>query len=104
MQTGNLKAGDRAYNMTVQTYTQSTQVTVQKGCFAFMFTNLGGANANVNGMVIFPPTGPGLLGDSRSISAHKSDIYKGNITLAIDPAGPTPLVEIVQLFYADYQT
>ncbi len=105
MQPGFLVPGDRAYNITVQTYSESKQVTVQRGCFAIMFTNLGDSIASVNGMTIFPSATPATtMGDSRSIGGHKSDIYRGNITLSVTPGGITPLVEIVQLFYSDYQS
>lgn len=92
----------RQYNMDVQTYSESQTVTVTKGCFAFMFTNLGDRVASVNGMVIFPSATPTTsLGDSRTISGHELDVYSGNINLAFTGAGAAPLVEIVQLFYID---
>lgn len=104
MDKGILVKGDRAYNMTVQTLSRSQQVTIQAGCFAFMFTNRGDAIANVNGIVINPsPTPATALGESRSISGHDGDIYRGPITLTIAPGGAAPLVEIIQLFYTDYQ-
>ncbi len=99
-----LKPGDRAYNMAVQTETASKQLIVQRGCFAVMFTNRGDAIANINGIVINPsPTPLTVLGDSRSISGHRNDILKGNLTLTIVPGTAAPLVEIIQLFYTDYQ-
>lgn len=104
MDTSRLLSGDRAYNIAVTLESQSKQLIVQRGCFAIMFTNRGGAIAAVNGLVINPSATPAtVLGDSRSIGGHKNDIYKGNLTLSIDPAGPNPLVEIVQVFYTDYQ-
>lgn len=95
------KHGTRAYNMTVQVYTENEQVTVSRNCFAFMFTNVGDTTATVNGMVIFPSATPlTALGDSRTIAAHELDIYTGNITLSFRPViGPAPGVEIVQLYY-----
>ena len=91
--------------MSVDIYTQSTQVTVINNCFAFMFTNLGDVAATVNGMVIFPSATPAtVLGDSRAVSGHLMDLFKGNITLAITPGGANPRVEIVQLFYVDDYT
>jgi hypothetical protein len=92
----------RVYNMSVQTYTTSANVLVESNCFSFMFTNLGDTIARVNGMIIYPPATPGAqLGDSRSISAHVLDLFKGNITIAFDPGGTAPLVEVVQLYYAE---
>ena len=91
----------RAWNMSALPYSRSESITVLPNCFAFMFTNIGDTIARVNGMVIFPSTTPATaLGDSRVLSGHLLDLYKGNITLAFQaPAGANPLVEIVQLFY-----
>jgi len=95
------KHGKRAYNMTVQVYSQNQSVPVAKNCFAFMFTNVGDTTATVEGMVIFPSATPlTALGDSRTIAAHEYDIYSGNITLSFRGViGPAPGVEIVQLYY-----
>lgn len=91
----------RAYNMSVATYNQSQLIPLVENCFAFMFTNLGDSIATINGMVIFPSATPATaLGDSRSVSGHLMDLYKGNITLTILPGGVAPLVEVVQLYYA----
>lgn len=93
----------RPYNMSVQQYSENTYITVQQGCFAFMFTNIGDTTATVKGMVVFPSATPTTaLGDSRSISGHKLDVYKGTMDLSFrTPLGTTPLVEVVQLFYID---
>lgn len=93
----------RPYNMSVQVYSENTYVTVQGKCFAFMFTNIGDTTATVKGMVIFPSATPTTaLGDSRSISGHKLDLYKGTMDLSFRaPVGTAPLVEIVQLYYVD---
>jgi hypothetical protein len=92
----------RPYNLFVQIYNTPLQVPVAKGCFAYMFTNVGDTNATVNGMIVFPSATPATaLGDSRTIAAHENEIYTGNITLAFLPTvGATqPNVEIVQLYY-----
>lgn len=91
----------RGYNMTVDIYSASTSVIVVPNCFAYMFTNIGDTIARVNGMVVFPNTNPNTgLGDSRSISGHLLDLYKGNITISFQtPLGGLPQVELVQLFY-----
>lgn len=87
------------YNQVVQVYTKSQNVTLVKNCIGYMFTNVGDANASVNGMVIYPFATPGAgLGDSRSIMGHPNHIYVGNLTLAITPNTALPGVEIVQLF------
>jgi len=94
--------GDRRkYNISVLTYSGNEYVAVHKGCFAFMFTNLGDTIATVSGMVIFPSTAPTTsLGDSRTISGHELEVFAGNITLSFRaPLGASPLVEIVQLYY-----
>lgn len=93
----------RPYNETVQVYTQNEYISVAKGCFAYMFTNVGDTTATVNGMVIFPSATPATsLGDSRSISGHDNDIYTGNINLSFRaPVGAAPAVEVVQLYYVD---
>lgn len=93
----------RPYDMTVQVYSQNEYVVVSHGCFAFMFTNIGDTIATVKGMVIFPSATPATsLGDSRSISGHKRDIYKGTMDLSFRvPLGVAPAVEIVQLYYID---
>lgn len=87
--------------MTVDVYTNSRSIIVVPNCFAFMFTNIGDTIARVNGMVVFPNANPATgLGDSRSISGHLLDLYKGNMTLSFEqPLGATPAIEIVQLFY-----
>jgi len=91
----------RPYNMTVDTYTTNQYIPVAKGCFAFMFTNLGDTIATVKGMVIFPSATPTTsLGDSRTISGHKLDVYKGTMDLSFRaPLGVAPTVEVVQLYY-----
>lgn len=98
---GNSQTVARGYNISVQVYSVSQSIPVVPNCFAFMFTNIGDTIARVNGMVIFPNTNPATgLGDSRSISGHLLDLYKGNIILSFDqPLGAAPAVEIVQLFY-----
>lgn len=93
----------RVYNMSVQLYTKSSSVLIEENCSSFMFTNLGDVICRVNGMVIFPSATPTTaLGDSRSISLHQLDLFKGNISLSFEQptAGTAPLVEIVQLYYA----
>lgn len=94
---------DRAYNLTVATYNLATVVNREENCIGFMFTNLGDTVAFVNEMVIFPSATPlTALGDSRTIMAHNGEVYKGNIRLSFrQPVGVQPLVEIVQLFYAE---
>lgn len=91
----------RGYNMSVVLYGSSQSIPVVPNCFAFMFTNIGDTIARINGMVVFPNFNPATgLGDSRSISGHLLDLYKGNITLSFGvPLGANPLVEVVQLFY-----
>lgn len=92
----------RSFNINVQVYSESQQVTRAKDTFAFMFTNIGDTPARVNGMVIFPALVPGTtLGDSRTVSGHEDELYLGNITLAFDPGGANPQVEVVQSFYVD---
>lgn len=90
-----------AYNIDVQVYTENAYIPVAKNCFAFMFTNIGDTTAFVNGMVVFPATVPTTtLGDSRTISGHKLDVYTGNITLKFQaPLNAAPAIEVVQLFY-----
>lgn len=92
----------RGWNKSVNTYSTPQQIIVVPNCYAFMFTNIGDTIAFVDGMRIFPNTNPATgLGDSRSLSGHKLDLYKGTINLAFDVIAPgvAPLVEIVQLFY-----
>lgn len=102
VQTANKTQLANIYNISVQTYNTSQNVPVVTNCAGFMFTNLGDTIARVNGMVIYPSATPATsLGDSRSIGLHKLDLYKGNIILSFDPGGLAPLVEIVQVFYAE---
>jgi len=95
--------GGRPYNLIAQNYQENTYIPVSCGCFAFMFTNLGDTVATVKGMIIFPSATPTTaLGDSRTISGHKLDIYMGTMDLSFrTPIGLNPLVEIVQLYYTD---
>ncbi len=98
---GNLTT--RGYNMTVQVYRENTSITVSKGCFAFMFTNVGDTEASVNGLVVFPSATPAtVLGDSRTIAAHELEVYTGNLTLSFAaPVGAAPGVEVMQLYYTE---
>lgn len=91
------------FDMTVQVYSENTYIPVAHKCFAFMFTNVGDTTATVKGMVIFPSATPTTsLGDSRSISGHKLDIYKGTMDLSFrTPIGTAPAVEVVQLYYVE---
>lgn len=92
------------FNISVILYNTAQFVPVQKGCTGFMFTNVGDTIASVNEMIIYPGTPGTILGDSRSIGAHKNDVYQGNIQLKfIAPINALPSVEIVQVFYADEQ-
>ncbi len=89
----------RMFNHTTDTYTASGPVPVVRGCFAYMFTNLGTTICRVNGMIVFPSLTPATdLGDSRTIAAHKDDLFYGNINVAF-AAGAGSLIEIVQLYY-----
>jgi hypothetical protein len=92
--------GKRYYNALRNTYSASDNVTVNKNCSSFQFTNIGDTICEVNGMRIYPGV-PGVsLGDSRSISLHHLDVYRGNMEISfIQPLGVAPLVEIVQLIY-----
>lgn len=90
----------RPYNMSVLTYNVGGEISKMEGLFAFMFTNIGDDTAHINGMVLFPSATPlTALGDSRTISGHLGDLYKGNIKLTFAGVGIAPGVEIVQLFY-----
>jgi hypothetical protein len=90
----------RGWNMDVMIYTQSGNIPVTKNCFAFMFTNVGDSIGYINGMVIYPSATPGTsLGDSRTVSGHLLDIYKGTMNLKIAPVLLTPAIEVVQLYY-----
>jgi hypothetical protein len=95
--------GSRVWNQSVVVYTKSTLVVRNDNCFAYMFTNLGDTIAYVNGMIIYPSTTPATaLGDSRAISGHLLDLYKGDLNLVFKtPLGGAPAVEIVQLFYSE---
>jgi len=91
----------RAYNMALSLVTEAQRVPLVDNCFAIMFTNIGDTIARVNGMVIFPSATPATaLGDSRSLSGHLMDLYKGNLNVSFDvPGGAAPQIEIIQLFY-----
>ena len=50
-------------------------------------------------MLAFPSATPATdLGDSRTIAAHKDDLFYGNLNVAF-AAGVGSLIEIVQLYY-----
>jgi hypothetical protein len=91
----------RGWNLSVIPYEISQPIDVVENCFAIMFTNIGDTPARLNGMVIFPSATPATaLGDSRTISGHWLDIFRGNLRLAFNvPGGAAPQVEIVQFFY-----
>lgn len=100
------KNGLQVFNLQSNTYSQFKQIEVAKHCASFQFINRGDTPATVERMLINPdprnvadPTQK-FLGDTRSISLHKDDVYGGTITLKfVPPLGTNPLVEIVQLFY-----
>lgn len=91
------------WNLSAQNYSSAGYVPVVEKCFAYMFTNVGDTIATVNGIIIHPSATPATdIGESRTIMAHKNDLYKGRILLSFAmPLGLNPLVEIVQLFYID---
>jgi urease beta subunit len=91
------------YDMTVQVYSDNAYIPVARKCFAFMFTNVGDTPATVKGMIVFPSATPATaLGDSRTISGHKLDIYSGTMDLSFrPPIGTAQAVEVVQLYYVD---
>lgn len=91
----------RPFDITVQVYSGNAYITVARRCFAFMFTNIGDTIATVKGMVVFPSATPlTALGDSRSLSGHKNDVYTGTMDLSFRaPVGVAPAVEVVQLYY-----
>lgn len=91
----------QGWNISVQQYSAAGYIPVVDNCFGFMFTNVGDTIATVNGMIIHPSATPATnLGDSRSVMAHKNDVYKGRILLSFAvPAGLIPLVEVIQIYY-----
>lgn len=93
----------RRYDMVVQIYSQNTYIPPARKCFAVMFTNIGDTPATLKGMIVFPSATPTTaLGDSRTISGHKNDIYSGTLDLSFRaPLGVTPAIEVVQLYYVD---
>lgn len=96
-------AQKQRYDQSVQQFSQSQDVSVERNCYAYSATNLGDTTVLVNGMRLFPSTTPATVtGDSISVSGHKDDIYKGKMKVVfLLPLGANPLVEIVQLFYAE---
>src|SRR5688572_25050440 len=74
------------YDIMVQVYSQNTYIPVAAKCFAFMFTNVGDTPATIKGMIVYPSATPTTaLGDSRTISGHKLDIYAGTMDLSFRP-------------------
>lgn len=93
----------RGYNMVTDIVTSAQRIVVVKDCFSFMFTNVGDTIAFVNGLIVHPSTTPATsLGDSRTIGAHRLDLFKGSIIVSFQaPVGLNPKLEVVQLFYID---
>jgi len=92
--------GARDWNVNVEVVYESGQVIRQEGCFAIMFTNIGDTTATVCGFIIYPGTPGSALGDSRTISGHLLDLYKGFINVIIaSPPNAEPAVEVGQFFY-----
>lgn len=91
----------RGWNFTALPYSESQPIDVIENCYAIMFTNIGDTIATLNGMIVYPGTPGTSLGDSRTLSGHWLDIFKGNLRLAFDAVTPgtDPNVEIVQFFY-----
>jgi hypothetical protein len=99
----NAQLNGKQWDMIVQIYSVNTYIPVAHKCCAFMFTNVGDTPATVKGMIVFPSATPATaLGDSRSIAAHKLDIYAGTMDLSFRaPIGTQQAVEIVQLYYVE---
>ncbi len=92
----------RYWNKSVQVYTEGKRITVEKGAFAFMFTNVGNDKAEIDDMTLFPSATPlTALGDSKSLTAHECDMYNGRFNLIFAGVGNAPAMEVVQLYYMD---
>ena len=89
------------YNITVNRYTVTTKVPVERGCNGFQVTNLGTSVITVNGITLFPSATPATVaGDSIIIGGNVFETYKGDLTVVVVlPAGATPLFEVLQKFH-----
>lgn len=89
-----------AYNITYARYSTAQEIPREELCNGFTIINIGGATATINGKVLFPSATPTTdQGDSFSVGGNAGEIYKGMLSLSFDPAGPNPLVEVIQKFY-----
>lgn len=93
------------FNQTVNRYTESTKIKVEKGCNAVQVTNLGTSTIQINGITLFPSTTPATVaGDSVSFGGNLGEVYKGNLDLTIVlPTGLTPVAEVIQKFYINFE-
>jgi len=94
-------AGYQRYNNTIQSFTTSQDVIVEKLCNGFTAINYGDVIAEINGIRIFPSATPAtVVGDSLSVGGNAGEIYKGQIILKfVQPtAGVAPRVVIVQKY------
>jgi hypothetical protein len=90
----------RGWNFGSQLYQESGSIITVPNVFAIQFTNLGDDIARLTNLIIFPSLTPATAaGDSRVISGHDLDLFKGSLYLAFAGVGVAPLVEVTQFFY-----
>lgn len=93
------------WNFTVNTYTVSGEIPVQRGCNSIEVTNIGDTAVQINGIILFPSTTPAtVLGNSISLGGNLGETYQGKLSLMfVQAIGALPQVQVIQKFYIAYQ-
>lgn len=89
------------YNLSVNTYTETIDVPVQRPCNGFTVTNLGDTALKINGKILFPSATPlTAQGDSVTFGGNAEEVYTDKIYISfLLPLGAAPLCEVIQKYY-----
>lgn len=91
--------GQKRFNAIRQQYTNQQSVAVADQCNAWAARNIGDDLVFVNGIPLQPPPGPGLSGESFSVTGNADEIFVGRIDISFEGVNTNPAVEIVQQYY-----
>lgn len=81
--------------------TASKEVEVKRGCNSFTAINKGNGLVRVNNVVLNPPLGAGLSGESFTMPGNAGEVYtRPMITVAFDTQS-APNLMIIQKVYGE---
>lgn len=73
---------NKYYNFSSRQFLTNGNYIPDPEVIGITFKNLGSTTAYVNGVPLLPPPGPGLAGESFSISANgRNEFFAGNINI-----------------------